>query len=226
MKKLLLILITLLLTASAYSKEIILTPENSVNITTAITESSVSKAIKDLIAADNARKSPDSPIYIVLDSPGGSIMAGNKFIRFANTIPNVHTICMYCASMAHAISQGIVGKRYGLTDNVMMAHRAKGGFSGQFENGEVESRLKLFKSIVRSMELRNAKRIGISLSKYKNNVVNEWWTYGQDSIEQGILDALVDIKCSKELIALKSSSTVMTLFGPIKGGEKSACPLI
>lgn len=226
MRNLMLILMSIIISASAHGKELLLTSANTVSINTGISSESVDQAIKDLIAADEARKDSNTPIYIVLNSPGGSIIAGNKLINFANTIPNVHTVCMFCASMAHAISQGIKGTRYATEDNIMMAHRAKGGFSGQFEDGEVESQLKLFKSYVRAMELRNAKRIGISLRQYKSKVVNEWWTYGAESVQQNIIDSLVTLACSKELIRKKVPVYQQTMFGLIKSGESSACPLI
>jgi ATP-dependent protease ClpP protease subunit len=128
--------------------------------------------------------------------------------------------------MAHAISQGIVGERLATLKNIMMAHRAKGTFSGQFENGELESQLQLFKKIVRTMEQRNANRIGISLKAYKSNVINEWWSYGSQSKKLNIVDKLVSLICSKELINKKRSSTRMTILGPMEGPEKSQCPLI
>lgn len=225
MNKIATLLLTLTMSASSFSKQLLITPKNSVIINEAISSGSVDRALKELVELNRNRKS-SSPIYIVLNSPGGSIMAGNKLINFVNTLENIHTVCMFCASMAHAISQGVKGTRYATHDNIMMAHRAKGGFSGQFEDGEVESRLKLFKALVRSMELRNADRIGISLRSYKEKVKDEWWTYGEDSEDLDIVDELVSIKCSQELIDKKVKSVKMTMFGPIQGEETSACPLL
>ena len=214
----------LTLGAQAHSREILLTTENTVSIKGAINKSSVNGAINDLIKLVNFRES-NSPIYIVLNSPGGSVIDGLRLIDFANTFENIHTVCMFCASMAHGISQGIKGTRYATKRNLMMAHRAKGGFRGQFETGEVESQLRVFKALIRSLEQQNADRIGISLKSYKEKVRNEWWTFGQESVDQNVVDKTVDLKCSMELINKQVESTQMTLFGPVKGPLVSACPI-
>lgn len=220
------LLLSLLLTASTYAETLTITPDNAVIINQGISNASVSSAMQSLIELDAKRTDKNQKIYIVLNSPGGSIVAGNKFINFANTFENIHTVCMFCASMAHAISQAITGERIATTDNIMMAHRARGSVSGQFEDGELEQRLKLWKKIVRSMEQRNADRIGISLKRYKKLVKDEWWTYGPESKKLNVVDKLVKLKCSKELINKKVQSVVMTIFGPMKGPERSACPLL
>ena len=227
MKKIAATILMLTITAStALSKTLTLEPNNTIYINGAINPTSVSQAIQDIISLDDKRGTNKYALYIVLNSPGGSIMDGQDLIRFANTVENIHTVCIFCASMAHAIAQGVKGTRLATPDNIMMAHRARGGFSGQFEDGELESQLRLFKSVVRSMEQRNADRIGISLKTYKSKVANEWWSYAKESLDQNIVDVLVTLKCSKELINTKRQSTVMTPFGPMQGPEKSQCPLV
>jgi ATP-dependent protease ClpP protease subunit len=226
MKSLRAMLILLLVTTSIHGDMLEITTTNSVVINESISSASVTRDIQELATLDYERINKSDKIYIVLNSPGGSIMAGNKLINFANTIDNVHTICMFCASMAHAISQGVTGTRYATIDNIMMAHRARGTFSGQFEDGEVESQLKLFKSLVRSMEQRNSDRIGITLKDYKSKVRNEWWTYGGESLKLNVIDETIRLKCSQGLINKKIKTIVMTMFGPMEGPEKSACPLM
>lgn len=224
MTRLTMLILMLSLGAQAEPKQILLTTDNTVSINSPISRASVDEAIEEIIDILNSRESNES-VYIVLNSPGGSIIDGIRFIDFVNTLENIHTICIYCASMAHAISQGVKGIRYATPKNLMMAHRARGGFSGQFESGEVETRLKVFKALVKSLEKQNADRIGISLKEYKSKVVDEWWTFGEDSVKQNIIDEIVTIKCSMDLINTKKSSSQMSIFGLIKGPEKSACPL-
>lgn len=109
-----------------------------------------------------------------------------------------------------------------------MAHRAAGGFQGQFNDGEVESQLAFWKSIVTTMEERASSRIGISLKKYKENVANEWWSYGENAVKEGRADGLATLKCSKELIekriVFEKNVGFITL--EMKKFEKSACPLL
>jgi ATP-dependent Clp endopeptidase proteolytic subunit ClpP len=226
MKILKVLALTLLLVTHTHGRTVTITPENAVIINEAITGASVTTAIQSLAYLDAERTDKRQKIYIVLNSPGGSIMAGQKLINFANTIENVDTICMFCASMAHAISQGISGVRLATHDNIMMAHRARGTFSGQFGEGELEQKLKLFKKIVLSMEQRNADRIGITLKRYKELVKDEWWSYAQESVELNIVDETIQLKCSQDLINKKIKKVYQTIFGPIEGPETSACPLM
>ncbi len=219
------LLLLLLLQSSVFTKEIELNEKNTIYINSQIDGASISAASNKLIELNNIRGSESYKIYIVLKSPGGSIYSGMEFIEFANSFKNIDTICIFCASMAHAIVQGINGKRYGTKQHVAMAHRASGGFQGQFEEGELESRLRLSKAVVRSMEQQNANRIGISLKSYKQKVVNEWWTYGTESLQQNVVDQLVSLKCSDNLLNKKQKSTINTILGPMEGPESSACPL-
>lgn len=226
MSKLLTLALSFLFTSSVFSEVITLDVSNTILIRGRIDQQSIDLALQDLVRVNKNRTDTKTPIYIVLDSPGGSVLAGNKFINFANTIENVHTICLSCASMAHAIVQGVEGTRYATPDNLMMAHRARGTFRGQFEDGEVESKLKVVKSLVRFMEKRNARRIGVSLNTYKKKALNEWWTFGEQSVDENFADEITKIKCTQDLIDEKRSVKVFTLFGIQEGPAKSQCPLL
>ena len=57
---------------------------------------------------------------------------------------NIECIAIFAASMAHGILQACPGNRYIAPAGVSMIHRAKGGFQGQFNDGEVESRLEFW----------------------------------------------------------------------------------
>ena len=98
--------------------------------------------------------------------------------------------------MAHGIAQAIPGKRYATSNSILMAHRASGGFNGQFNDGELESRLKLWKEIVQRMELRNAERLGLDIKDYKLKVINEWWCTGSNCKKENVVDEIISIKCS------------------------------
>jgi ATP-dependent Clp endopeptidase proteolytic subunit ClpP len=224
----LLMLLVLVATGATKPQEriITLTTKNVVTFRGMVDFSSVKKAQEDLIKADAARADVRDPIYLVIDSPGGNIDVGIRFIEFANTIPNIKTICMFCASMAHAFAQAINGERLATKTNIMMAHRAKGGIQGQFNDGELESRLALYKKIVTEMEQTNADRIGVSLKEYKSKVVNEWWTSGADSKAQGVVDDIVTVKCSKELLTATETYEETSFFGESRTITLRKCPLI
>jgi len=170
-----------------------------------------------LVASD---KLPgDETIYLVLDSPGGSVFAGMQFISLMQSIPqNVECITILAASMAHAILEACPGNRYVAPAGVAMIHRAKGGFNGQFNDGEVESRLQFLKSIINSMEKANANRMGLTLETYKKLAKDEFWCSARNCVKYSFVDALIGIKCAPGL-ATKTYS--------YRGRFKlSKCPLI
>lgn len=190
-----------LVTAQVASYEkIVLTPKNAVTIRGPIDSGSVQKAMFELAVAVSRRSKLQEPIYLVLDSPGGSIEDGLAFIEFAKTIPNLHTISIFSASMASAIVEQLPGKRFITNNGYLMFHRARGGFQGQFEDGEVESRLGMAKQLVRRIEQVNANRMLMALPDYKRLVINELWLDSEQALLYRAADKVADIYCSQSLI--------------------------
>lgn len=210
--------------------KIILTPENTLNFRGPIDMGSILAAELELVRLSVLRGDKDYPIYLVFDSPGGSIYAGEAFIEFAKQYKNIHVINIFSASMAAMISQSLNGKRYVLANSITMFHRASGSFEGQFETGEIESQLNLWKSIVRNRNQIIANRIGITLEQYNEKVMSEWWIYGQSTVDQGVADELVQIECTEPLIKKEEKiRTVFAVLGIVLGESVdtySGCPLI
>lgn len=220
-----LFLTVLLMCSSLFAKNIELTESNFVLIRNEIGENSVSKAQIELSKKVVQRGMKNYTIYLVLDSPGGSITSGLDFIEFAKTIPNLETVTLFAASMASAIVEALPGKRNILSTGVLMFHRARGGVSGQFESGELESRLEFYKSMVRGMEKTNADRLGISLDSYKSKVVNELWILGADSVKSKAADEVITITCTPGVVNGRSIET-FDFMGMGIDVEFSNCPLI
>lgn len=204
---------------------IMLTENNTVNFRGVVDNSSVSTAQMKLHELSVRRGLKNYPIYIVFDSPGGSIDAGNHFISFTKMYRNVHTIGLDAASMASAIMQQLPGERLVTSTSTLMFHRASiRGLGGQVEEGELEARLAMIKAMVLRLEQKNADRIGISLAKYKQNVLNEWWVYGVNNIKDGTADRLVNIQCSDKLIKSREHAIAQSFFGSSRV-TYSGCPL-
>ncbi len=172
---------------------------NTVTLRGEINDGTVMAAAAKLEMLDRARAGRGYTIYLVLDSPGGDIEAGEMLIEVAKTIPNLKTITVFAASMASAIVEALPGDRLIIDSASIMFHRAKGQVAGQFETGELESRLDFYKRYVRRMEQRNANRLGMSLKTYKRKIKNELWYTGPDAVLENAADRLVNVKCSQAL---------------------------
>jgi len=219
----LLLAISLAATA-AEMPAITLTPSNSVTLRGEITQESVDKAVTEVLLLDSKRTFT-TPIYLVLDSPGGDISAGESLIEALKTVQNLNTVTIFAASMASAIVEALPGRRYIIESGMLMFHRARGGFQGQFETGELETRLTMAKQEVLRLERRNAKRLGLKLEEYKAKIQNEMWIQAENSIEQKAADKIVALKCSRDLLKVSETMTMNLGIFSIKF-KVSKCPLI
>ncbi len=205
--------------------QITLTENNHVVFKGVVNAQSVAKASRDLLKLSFKTK-PGDTIYLVLDSPGGSVYHGLNFVQLFATIPrNVSCIAKKAHSMAHHFLQACPGKRYGVANMMSMAHRAAGGFRGTFNKGDVEKQLELWTSIVQSMEKVNAKRMGLSLEKYQSYAKDEYWCHGYDCVKKNFVDSIETVGCSEKLVNKETSRKVNTFFGSYKIYE-SKCPFI
>lgn len=180
----------------------------------------VQLAISDLV---EKRGNKTYPIYLVLDTPGGEIDSGLQFIEFAKTIDNLRTISIFAASMGAAMVEHLPGSRLITNNGTIMFHRAAGQLGGQFEVGELETRLSLAKEIVLGMERTNAERLGLGLNEYKAKIKDEYWAIGSRAVKEKVADKVVDIVCSQELIKSRISVTLESIFGTSEL-EFSGCP--
>lgn len=221
----LLVIIICLFTINTFASKINLNVDNTVVFRGEFTNESVNVVQKKLHNLVKIRGSKTYKIYLVMDSPGGSIVAGATLIEFLKTIPNVDTITIFAASMAAGVVQANSGRRYITESGTLMFHRASGGLFGQFENGEVESRLAYLKSTILAMEVKNAVRMKMSLEAYKKAIINEYWLFSGAAVHKGAADELSDIICSSELIDKSDIQTVMVMgIIPLKISY-SYCPL-
>lgn len=221
--KVLLLTMLLSLPTFASTKVITLTPDNFINFGDVFTSEYVSKKQKELIDLDQ-RLEPGKEIYIFLDTPGGSISAGNLFINTATSLGRpIHTITLFAASMGYHTAQGL-GKRYIMPSGELMSHRGHvSELSGQI-NGELNTRVNHFTTLMNEMDTLAAGRVGTKLETYQALILNELWLYGNNAVKTGHADEVVLVKCSKSLNTTRKE-VVNTFFGSF-AVEFSNCPLI
>jgi ATP-dependent Clp protease protease subunit len=202
-------------------KTIILSSKNTVIMNKPFTDASVANVQQKLAKLSEKSK---RPLYLVLDSPGGSISAGQSLIDFANALPNkVHTITLFAASMAYLTAQHL-DRRYVISSARLMSHRARiSGLGGQVP-GEANSRLHHIGSIVQELLKSTAKRVGVSYNEYLGSIYDELWLTAQQSVERNHADEIVNVKCDKSLNGTYYD-TVVTFFGEFRV-TYSRCPLI
>lgn len=219
------LLIMLLLIPTIVFSNIELTENNHVLFKGVVNAKSVAEASRALLKLSFKTK-PGDKIYLVIDSPGGSIIDGLDFVQLFISIPrDVECVAIKAHSMAHHFLQACPGKRFGIRNMVSMAHRASGTFEGSFNKGEIEDQLEFWTGIVQSMEQVNADRMKLTLEEYQAKAKDEYWCHGKSCIKKNFVDEITQVTCSKELIESSTTETVHTFFGRFTVSY-SKCPLL
>ena len=202
-----------------------LTTDNTITLNGPVTNKSVQEVELAAKELDATLKS-GYPIYLVLNTPGGSIQSGLELIEFLNSLNRpVRTVTIFAASMGWQIVQHL-GNRYILNYGVLMSHKASGGFSGEFP-GQLDSRLSFWKRRLYLMDKVTVARTKgkQTLKSYYGMMENELWLGGQDSVRLGYADRVIKMSCSKQLADKRQIITITTFFGSFKL-KFSACPTV
>ena len=206
-------------------RTILLTDRNTVSLNMPVNGESAS-AVQNALMEKASRLRAKDPIYLTLNSPGGSIFDGEKIIETAKGLPNkVHTISIFSASMSFVISQ-YLSTRYVLDSGVMMSHRAYAeGLSGQVPGNLVTRTLGLLSSL-NMMSSVIAQRAGMSLKAYNDLVQDELWMRGKQAVDLKFADEVVQVQCDRSLFGGQEPK-VMTVMGFLKVKVTWAkCPLV
>jgi ATP-dependent Clp protease protease subunit len=184
------------------NKEITLSADNTVILNQDFNSESVSIVMQQIMKIDSDLPN-GYPIYLFLDTPGGSIQAGLELFEFVKGLNRpVHTITLFAASMGFQAVQNL-GERLIVGNGVLMSHKAKGGFTGEFGGGlsQLDSRYGLWLRRIDELDKITVDRTNgkQTLQSYRSAYENELWLTGKDAVEQGYADAVVNVKCDASL---------------------------
>lgn len=195
---------------------------NTVILRTAVDENSVSAVVNQLLVKGAALPAGE-PIYLFIDSPGGSVTDGMTLIQAAKAMDReVKTITSFSASMAFITVQNL-GERLILPYGILMSHRASGVVRGQ-QPGEMDTRYVFWNKYLTEVDKDAAKRMGMSVQDLAAKHLNEWWTTGIDAVDGKAADRVVLVRCGKDM-ASTYNEEIGTIFGSIKV-EWSNCPMV
>lgn len=204
-----------LISTAATAAPIVLGPDTIV-LRNEVEGTSVAKVIERISTAET------KDITIFINSPGGSVVDGYNLIDTIRSFPgNVTCIDSFAASMAFAITQAC-DTRLVMLSTIMMQHVPSFGTQGQLPN--FLSFTDLVVRMTKEMDIMQAKRMGVSLEKFKAIIRDDLWLTGSEAVSSGAADALTEVVCSKEASKTRTRD-VFTFFGIPIHVVYSGCPL-
>ncbi|MGF1602476.1 MAG: ATP-dependent Clp protease proteolytic subunit [Thermosynechococcaceae cyanobacterium] len=136
---------------------------------------------------------PSKPIYLYINSPGGSVTAGLAIYDTMQHIKSdVITICVgLAASMgSFLLTAGAPGKRLALPNSRIMIHQPSGGARGQATDIQIEAR-----EIVRvrkQLNLIYSERTGQPLEKIEKDMDRDYFMSAAEAKEYGLIDKVIE----------------------------------
>ena len=154
-----------------------------------VKEENMEKLVKSLFVLDaiNDKK----PIYLYINSPGGSVSDGFSLINTIKMIksPVVTVITGEACSMGGLIS--IVGKQRLMTKNTFwMGHDMRGGIWGDY-SGKIEHRAEFIKKCWKMIENHLRQYTKLTEKELETLRNGELWLTPEESLKKGIIDKIL-----------------------------------
>lgn len=165
-----------------------------------VTDSLANRIVAQMLYLD--AEDSNKPIYLYINSPGGSVTAGMAIYDTMQYIKaDVVTICVgLAASMgAFLLAAGTPGKRLALPHARIMIHQPLGGARGQATDIEIEAR-----EILRIRSLLNdilVTRTGQTLEKIQKDTDRDYFLSAQEAKDYGLIDQVIEERATVALNA-------------------------
>ena len=142
------------------------------------------------------------PIYLYINSPGGSVTAGMAIYDTMQHIKSeVITICVgLAASMgSFLLAAGTPGKRTALPHARIMIHQPSSGVRGQATDIEIEA-----KEVIRIKQALNemlAKHTGKTLEEIERDTDRDYFMSAEEAKEYGLIDRVIEQRSPEAIVA-------------------------
>jgi ATP-dependent Clp protease protease subunit len=137
---------------------------------------------------------PSKPIYLYINSPGGSVTAGMAIYDTMQYIKSeVVTICVgLAASMgAFLLASGTSGKRLALPHARIMIHQPMGG-TGRRQATDIDIEAKEILRIRHELNGIMAERSGQTIEKIAKDTDRDYYMSAAEAVEYGLIDKVIE----------------------------------
>lgn len=135
------------------------------------------------------------PIYLYINSPGGSVTAGMAIYDTMQHIKSdVVTICVgLAASMgAFLLSAGTKGKRLALPHSRIMIHQPLGGIQGRRQATDIEIEANEILRIRNQLNSIMADHTGQPIEKIEKDTDRDFFMSAEEAKEYGLIDKVIE----------------------------------
>ncbi|MGB1241444.1 MAG: ClpP family protease [Chitinophagales bacterium] len=135
---------------------------------------------------------PNRDIYLYINSPGGSVIAGlGIYDTMQYIMPDVNTICTGMAASMGAVllAAGAAGKRTCLKHSRVMIHQPMGGMQGQVSDMEIS--YKLIMQMRKELYDILSNHTGQTFEKIEKDSDRDYWMRAHEAKEYGIVDEVL-----------------------------------
>ena len=139
-----------------------------------------------------AAEDPEKDIYVYINSPGGSVMAGMAIYDTMQYVPcDVATVAMgLAASMGQfLLSAGAEGKRYALPHARIMMHQPSGGLGGTATDIKIQAEQMLYTK--KKLAELIAMHTGQTVDQIERDSDRDRWFTAEEAKEYGFVDQVV-----------------------------------
>jgi ATP-dependent Clp protease protease subunit len=178
--------VMLCLAIPAHAEDIKLT-DRMVHLSGGISSKLINKATTKLLELEG--ESHD-PIWLMIDSYGGSVDAGYILIDTIEGMQSpVHAVVVSKAYSMAAIITAYCTKRYIYPHATMMFHEASYGAIG--EAPSIRSRVEFNERYLDRIHRELAKILKLPTKKYRERIRDAWWVLAQEAVNAHMVDAIV-----------------------------------
>jgi ATP-dependent Clp protease, protease subunit len=157
-----------------------------------VTDSLANALVAQMLYLDS--EDPGKPIYLYINSPGGSVTAGMAIYDTMQYIKaEVVTICVgLAASMgAFLLASGSPGKRLALPHARIMIHQPMGG-TGRRQATDIDIEAKEILRIRQQLNEILANRSGQSIERIEKDTDRDYFLSAEEAVTYGLIDKVVE----------------------------------
>ena len=167
-----------------------------IEVSGGVTFESMKKVQKELL---ELAAQGDDPIWMRINSPGGSVDAGLIVVDTMKSVAApIHCIVESSAYSMAAILLTFCDKKYGMEHATFMLHEASYGTQG--EDPQNRSKLDFLTKYLDGLHVEIAKNLKMDLKKYRARIRDAWWMLADEAKSIGLIDAIITNQAYEEAV--------------------------